>query len=392
VTLRIVLTGATGLIGRNLLFEILKQNYSNLEELSVVVLGRGKNGKTICQRIRQLILEEGVLYLNVKAEHISTIEDFTKTNIECVAADLTQEKLGITDEDYSKLKKEPIDFFFHVAALTDLGNAHNVEQSLKRTNVYGTRRILELIAGLKVKEFCYVGTAYSCRDKCRNPYEGSKLEAEQSVREFSRKHKVRCRYFKPSVTCGRLIEPPLGSINKFDVFYGWVAFFLKLKSKKIIKRQGKKKLLYEDPMKIDMKICYNLKSGLNIVPADFVAKVMYQVCIQNAPGEEYFLVNNEETPHKVYIPLMLKVLNLCGSIQVDKVPNELNPLEKIYYKTVGRIFTPYVISEPISFDTCNLYDVLKRAKLSCPPVNEKNFSLLMEYAKKVNFGFNPEEL
>jgi len=212
------------------------------------------------------------------------------------------------------------------------------------------------------------------------------------VREFSRKHKVRCRYFKPSVTCGRLIEPPLGSINKFDVFYGWAAFFLKMKLRKIRGERGKKKSLYEDLVKLDIRICYNLESGLNIVPVDYVAKAMYQVCIQNAPGEEYFLVNNEETPHSVYIPFMLKSLNIIGSTQVNEVPDKLNSLERMYYKTAGEAFTSYITSEPILFDVSNLNDVLKNAKLSCPPVTEENFSSLMEYAKKFNFGFTPKEL
>jgi nucleoside-diphosphate-sugar epimerase len=38
--MRVALTGATGFLGRNLLFEIVKRNLQALDRLQVVVLGR----------------------------------------------------------------------------------------------------------------------------------------------------------------------------------------------------------------------------------------------------------------------------------------------------------------------------------------------------------------
>ena len=97
------------------------------------------------------------------------------------------------------LKSKAIDLFFHIAALTDFRDTPGVVKALKQTNVYGTQQILELVETLKVREFCYVGSAYSCGTKSgnikpdyvngkmvfRNPYEASKLEAENLVRKFS---------------------------------------------------------------------------------------------------------------------------------------------------------------------------------------------------------------
>ena len=61
--LKIAITGATGLIGRNLLFEILKQNIKNLDELEIFVLGRGQCGKDIHQRINEIGERMGTSYL-----------------------------------------------------------------------------------------------------------------------------------------------------------------------------------------------------------------------------------------------------------------------------------------------------------------------------------------
>ncbi|NQT23620.1 MAG: hypothetical protein HQ579_09330, partial [Candidatus Omnitrophica bacterium] len=139
---------------------------------------------------------------------------------------------------------------------------------------------------------------------------------------------------------------------------------------------------------LDMRICYNPKSGLNIVPADYAAKVMYQVCMQHDAHESYYLVNNQETPHKLHIPLMLKALNIIGPRQVDAISGQMNRLERIYYKTVGKALGSYIMLEPILFDISNLSAVLHKAKLACPAVDEKTFPLLMEYAKKKHFGLS----
>lgn len=52
--MRIAMTGATSLLGRNLFFEIIKQNTSDLENLEIIVLGKEKNGKNLSRRIKLL--------------------------------------------------------------------------------------------------------------------------------------------------------------------------------------------------------------------------------------------------------------------------------------------------------------------------------------------------
>jgi len=394
--MRVAITGATGLLGRNLLFEIIKQNLDNLDSLKIFILGRNKFGVNIRQRVRQILLDDGFSYLSLSGERAEEVNTRLEDVITCIEADLDEHKMDIRPGDLGQLKAAPIDLFFHVAALTDFRNAPNVIDALKRTNFHGTQQVLELASSLEVGEFCYVGTAYSCGEtsgdiapdlidqskKFRNPYEKTKLEAELLVRDLFRKTGKRCRYFRPSTICGRLIEPPLGAINKFDVFYSWAAFFLHMK----LKRLGTWKDKYTDPVDLDLRICYSPDSGLNIVPADYAAKVMYQVCVQGDPGESYHLVNEQETPHSVYIPNMLKTLNIRGTKKTDRVPEEMNGLERFYYKTVGRVFTPYITSGPMLFSTKNLRKVLDRAGLSCPAVEDERFSLLMERAKERDFG------
>lgn len=397
--MRIVITGATGLIGRNLLFEVIKQNLGSLDELEIVILGRGARGADIRQRISEIIMNDGLEYMSLKDQDVGKLEKFCKTGIRGMNMTLEGDGLGISPDDIEELNSTPIDIFFHLAALTDLRDTPAVEKMLKKINVDGTRKVLEMLSSLnKVVEFCYVGTAYSCGSatgrvspdkidldqKFRNPYEKSKLEAEIMVRDFSRRTGIKCRYFRPSVTCGRLMEPVLGAINKFDVFYAWAGFFLQMKLKQLNDPARR----YEEPVNVDLGICYNQKSGLNIVPVDYVAKVMYQVCAQKDPGESYHLVNDTETPHSLYIPIMLDKLKITGTRHMSGKPGGKNRFESLYYKTAGKVFSPYITSDPIHFDTDNLRDVLVRSGLSCPPIDNKTFSILMDYAKERDFGFD----
>ena len=396
--MRIVITGATGLIGRNLLFEIIKQNLNRLDDIEIIVLGRNKDGTNIGSRIRNIVLNDGLYYISPTESQRTIIEEYSKTQIKAIYADLDKDKLSLKQDDFNKLKSSPIDAFFHLAALTDLRYTPGVGEALEKTNVYGTQKILDLVSSLAVKKFFYTGTAYSCGNttgnvkpnyinsgnKFRNPYERTKLQAEILVRKFSKKTKSKCMYFRPSVTCGRLMELPIGAVSKFDVFYGWAAFFLQIKLKNLKKEHD----IYKSLVKLELKIRYNMNSGLNIVPADYAAKVMYQVSMRGDPGESYHLVNNKETPHNLYVPLMLKALNIKGPRQTNNIPKEMNYWERLYYKTAGRSFTPYTISDPMLFDVSNLSNILRNANLKCPPVDVRTFPLLMEYAKAYDFGMN----
>jgi thioester reductase-like protein len=216
----------------------------------------------------------------------------------------------------------------------------------------------------------------------RNPYELSKLEAEIQSRNFAKDTGIKFRCFRPSTIGGRLIEAPLGMIHKFDVFYGYAAswFYIKMG---LIPHYDER---YSFPVSLDAAVCYNVNSGLNIVPADYAAKVMYEVCMHNHSDESFHLVNNTETPHDVCINAIFETFNIQGVRVVDKIPSKLNRVESFYYKTAGKIFTPYLVSEPMLFNTVNLSDMLMKANLCCPRVDKDRFMILIDYAKEYDFG------
>lgn len=146
--MRIAMTGATSLLGRNLLFEIIKQHGNDLDTLEIAVLGKEKNGKNLSRRISDIFEEEGILLF--RKEQIPAIREYFAHSIECIAVCLDREDLGISPGDVRRLRSAPIDFFFHVAAITDFSDSPRTQENLKKINVSGTRSILKLLSPLKM--------------------------------------------------------------------------------------------------------------------------------------------------------------------------------------------------------------------------------------------------
>lgn len=395
--MRIAITGATGVVGRHLLFEFMKQHAGNLDDLEVLILGRNGAGAPLRDRMEEIVLEDGSPYVLGQGHGQDGLADFCRARVRCINVDLDRAGLGLAPLDLALLRAAPIDCFLHCAALTDLRSTPAVAAAARRTNVLGTRRILTLVAGLRVREFDYIGSAYCCgrargtvapdyangRDEFRNPYERTKLQGELAVRQAARRTGLRCRFFRPSVVCGRLMEPPLGSISKFGVIYSIGALSARLRRRP----QADGPQAAPDPGPV--RACCNPRGGLNVVPADFAAKAIYQVIAQNDPGESYHVVSDRETPNALLIPLLLRGLGVTRCELVEQAPERKSRLEALCYRSGVGALLPYVCAEEVTFDTGSIRPVLERAGLQCPRIDAEALCALMAYAAERNFGLEP---
>ena len=395
------MTGATGLLGRNFLFEIIKQHLTELDTLKIFILGRSNQNESLKKRIETLLKEDGANYLNIPPDSELHRYLIDKT-IQCLPFELNTNENDFSQEDLQQLKVTPIDYIFHIASLTDFRSEKAVVDRLTQVNQKGTLKLLHFLKDLgngrnaHIGEFCYVSSAYVCGQthghivpnyinldqNFRNPYERIKLETEIMVREFCKEQNIRFRIFRPSTLCGRLIENEIGATPKFDVFYAWAAFFLAYK-----KRQNKDEM-HSTSKRLDFpaRMYYNASSSLNIIPADYAGKLMWQICKQNLEGESFHLCHRSNTPNDFFVPLLLKYVNVNSYQLTNSMPDNLSRLEKYYYKTVGKIFTPYVAAEPMQFDLSNWSSVLDKSVVYCPEINSLNFCKLLDYAKTYNFG------
>ncbi|OTF69920.1 Male sterility domain-containing protein [Euroglyphus maynei] len=142
----ILITGATGFIGKVLLEKLLRIGVVR----RIYVLLRSKRNKTPFERLEELLNESPCFSF-----HRQQL-DFGK--VFAIDGDITRKDLGLSVEDHRRLTQQ-VDIVFHSAASVQFkGNLRIfIEQ-----NVLGTDHIMRLCTEMKnLKSVVYVSTAYS---------------------------------------------------------------------------------------------------------------------------------------------------------------------------------------------------------------------------------------
>lgn len=203
----ILLTGATGQIGRYLLRDLLQQGQQ------VAVLVRGRDGAPAKQRIANVV------------EEWETTTGISMPMPVCLEGDTTQEGFGLSFEDRSWVI-DHCDTMFHNAASIDFNGGGT--GATWDNNVSSAHRTLEVCRDAKIDHLAYVSTAYVCGQRkdliheheldagqtFRNEYEHSKYEAERIVRESKAPDVI--TVLRPAVVVG---DHATGQTNAYHSFY-----------------------------------------------------------------------------------------------------------------------------------------------------------------------------
>ncbi|KAJ8673988.1 hypothetical protein QAD02_005250 [Eretmocerus hayati] len=239
----ILITGATGFMGKCLLEKILR---SIPEVGHVYLLIRDKANSTIEERLTKFFKNKIFDPLREKNPHFDE-------KVTAVKGDVSLENCGLSDEDRETLI-EKTNIIFHGAANV-MFNAR-VDVSLN-TNVFGTERLLKLAQSCKnLDVFMYLSTAYShCYNKCieekyykppgdinavnklieidnqrhldeysvkefigshPNIYTYSKAIAEELVRKHSHSAAYACGIYRPSIVVSTYKEPVAGWVDNLN--------------------------------------------------------------------------------------------------------------------------------------------------------------------------------
>jgi thioester reductase-like protein len=244
----LLLTGATGLLGMQLLARYLERT-----DRHVYALVRARDELEANRRLRATL----AALVPHPAEHVDRIT--------AVPGDITLPELGLARRRRDALA-ETVGEIIHAAASVTF------ELPLERSrqiNVEGTRRMLALAelcarrGGLR--RFSYVSTAYVAGTHCgafaeddldlgqdfRNPYERSKFEAERLVR--TQADRLPIQIFRPSIVVG---EETTGWTPTFNVIYWPIRAF----------SRGTYAVV---PAKRDAPV--------DVVPVDFVADAIFEL-------------------------------------------------------------------------------------------------------------------
>jgi NAD(P)-dependent dehydrogenase (short-subunit alcohol dehydrogenase family) len=247
-------TGGTGFIGRNLIQRLLDNR-----EGQVHVLVR--EGST--ERLQSLIDHWG-----------------QPDRIVPVAGDLTQERLGLSDEKVDELRGN-VDHFFHLAAMYDM--TADADTNLK-LNVGGTRNAIELANAIEAGVFHHTSSIAAAGmhkglfredmfdegQKLDHPYHRTKFESEKLARTLV---DGAWRVYRPAIVVG---DSQTGEMDKID---GPYYFF------KAIQRV--RHFLPEWFPLVGPELGYT-----NIVPVDYVASAMDHIAHQpGLDGQAFHLCN-----------------------------------------------------------------------------------------------------
>jgi dihydroflavonol-4-reductase len=129
--MRILVTGATGLVGGHLLWHLLQQNDN------IVALRRSSSNLTPLRTIFSFYTDNPDKYLDRIVWQIADIND----------RNTLREAMNYVQEIY------------HCAAIVSLGGGGD---KLMDTNVSGTRNMVELALELQVNKFCFVSSIAAC--------------------------------------------------------------------------------------------------------------------------------------------------------------------------------------------------------------------------------------
>ena len=364
-----LLTGGTGIVGSHIVFEWIHKAIvdKTVNHLFVVIRDSKISAK---QRLVDILQDKS------RPEFLNnyTLED-------CL------EKITVIPHDLATITKDHLsqyqfDTVIHCAGSTSLLHTSESKKKVHTQNYLVTKQLLDQLP-LYVARFLYISTAYSfgIQNKkvndaiehydvthFRNPYEQSKYECEQYVKETCKAKNIDAQILRPSIICGRLIDMPFYETPKFDVFYSWAIFLDK----------------YAEKAKENFRIWIDKKSGLNIVPVDFVSKAVLYAFL-NPDIKELNIVNPRQILHKDYVGDVLESFNISSYEYIAEKPENQTIFEQLYYKSIGGLFEKYVSIPDLQFQPDLILKLIDQLQLDITLGVHANFMNLINFSVEKKF-------
>jgi thioester reductase-like protein len=332
----VLLTGATGFVGREILSRFLERG-----DRHVFALVRAESDDRAAERL--------------------PLHD----RLTAVAGDIEERELGLSGEARERMRRE-VTTVLHCAASVsfDLPLAES-----RSVNVEGTRRVLEFARGCeRLERLSYVSTAYvsgepggifredelAVGQRFRNPYERSKFEAELALR--SEGGDLPLQILRPSIVVG---DSTTGRTSSFNVLYGPLKAFARGAVPAI-------------PALRD--------SPVDIVPVDYVADRVHELATSGPGGTFHLVAGRNATTVGRLLELSAKELDRAQPrvLSPSLYRRWVHPWLRRKYRGLRRmeVYFPY-FSMRVRFDD---------RRLGPGPNVEGYFHTLVRYAEAVGWG------
>jgi len=324
---RILLTGATGFIGRNLLRELL------LRGQSVTAIVRATDAETGDQRLRGMMRRNGW-----PAAWNSSLQIMEGSLSESLVPES-----GIV---------ESCDQVIHCAAALNFDRNRDGEPW--RTNVDGTVRLGRLAAEFGIRKFLYVSTAYVCGPsvgtvfegvgntaKPRNDYEASKQEAERWLVQDS---ELDWTIARPGIVVG---DSRTGHTGNYFGVYRVLKSIARLCDRLPIGSDGTKSL--------PLRLPFTGNETNHLVPVDFVSSAIANLALRDDVSQECVHLTPDRPTTTATLLEAIRVFHDVRGIEfvgTDGVnPSDRNVFERLFDRET-KIVGQYFEDDP-EFDTTN---------------------------------------
>lgn len=356
----VLLTGATGFLGRYLLRDLLTAGRR------VAVLARPSRSRTAAERVAALV------------EWCQQSAGRRLSRPTILTGELSLPHLGLEAAEERWVGKNCRQII-HAAARTALRGSSDGEPA--RSNVEGTQRLLDLCARLGVEEFHHLSTAFVCGDRAgpigeeeldcgqgfHNDYERSKCEAERRVRQTPG---IRATIYRPSVIVG---DSGTGHTSVYQGFYR----FLELADRLAEPAASGRRLL-------PVRLPYRGDEPRDLVPVDWVSRAVVTILDRPAHhGQTFHLVAPVPVRAKEIKRVAEDLLGIDGVAWAGPGPlSEPTALEELFRDGLQE-YWPYFQGDP-AFDCRNTRTALP--DLPAPQVDAAMLSRLIRFAAADRWG------
>ena len=365
--MKIILTGSTGVLGSHIMYEILElfiQTPNDANQLFIIARNNGKNSAG--ERINEFLSS-----------------DYTPKIIRDKGLTVLNQYLEIIDLDSNTIEETFLEktkgaYLIHSAGYVNLSTDEDLKDKIFDENVLLTQKLFSIFHPY-IKKFIYIGTAFSSgvrkgliandfhnldfNPEHRNAYEYAKFHSENFIAKECKAIGLPFQILRPSVIGGKMLGTENNYfIPKYMVFYLLAKFFYFTS-----KRKGKQETV---------RFIINTDTGLNIIPVDYVAKVIVTT-FERDDIEQLNIVNYNSFNMVQGLQLIMKEV---GYTNFTLIPNNFdfqykNTIEKLYYESIGKHLNPYFIADANEYDTTLLNSILE-----IPKLDNDDFTNLIRYA------------
>lgn len=368
-----LLTGATGLVGRYLLRDLL----INGHQLAVVV--RPSRKQSPQERIEQILLHwEAELGRSLPRPVV-------------LSGNIAEPSFGFSDEDVAWVT-DHCDKIIHSAAILEFYGSDRAGEPW-RTNLGGTRNMIELCRAARIHDIHYVSTAYvaglqTCRimedsldasQTFRNDYEESKFLAEQEVRAIDFADHV--TVYRPAVIAG-------DSVTGYTNTYHGIYLYLRLMALMIPAQPADENGWRHSPIRLRM----DGSESRNIIPVDWVSAVTVRIFeAEDARGGTYHMAPDKAMTSGDMIAWCSKYFKstgaeLCGRDFVAETSREDDEDQWMFERLITENMGTY---EPYE-RTDNLFDMTNTKRFAgdivCPEIDETVIGRYIEFGEEDKWG------